>query len=337
MGKVDHQTKEIKKNIFNYLISIFWTCVTVFKKTFRIYPSSFNAFVLTAILSATPFAHSNLLLPTPKTIPELCSQLKSSVTSMKWKIEPCNGVDWKSLGNSVNGTPLIYAEFGNINAPNTTLVLTMIHGDEITPLYLGIQIAHWIRENLSTLGNTHIVIAPLVNPDGFLSQPRTRVNARGVDVNRNFKTKDWDARALKLWQTNFHKNPRRFPGYTSNSEPETMFQVELLEKFKPNKILSVHAPLNFMDYDGPTTLSLARFSREYVRECLKLRTSLKAVSGGFYPGSLGNRAGRELGIPTLTLELPTADPRKAKMYWDKFKPGIRTMIEFSVPEVSSNP
>ncbi|MGP8154830.1 MAG: M14 family zinc carboxypeptidase [Smithella sp.] len=35
-----------------------------------------------------------------------------------------------------------------------------------------------------------IVIAPLLNSDGFLSTPSTRVNANGVDINRNFPTKD---------------------------------------------------------------------------------------------------------------------------------------------------
>lgn len=325
MDKVDYQTKETEKNIVEHLRDIFL-------------PNAVSSLIFWAALaSVSAFAQPKLPASAAKTIPELCSQLKSSLAAMKWKIEPCKEVDWKSLGTSVRGTPLVYAEYGEANAPNTTLVLTMVHGDEVTPLYLGIQIAHWVRENIATLGNTRVVVAPLVNPDGFFSQPRTRVNARGVDVNRNFKTQDWEGRALKLWKSNFHKNPRRFPGNTPNSEPETMFQVALLEKFKPQKILSVHAPLNFMDYDGPTTLSLARFPREYVRECLKLRTSLKAVSGGFYPGSLGNRAGRELGIPTLTLELPTADASKAQSYWETFKSGIRTMIEFKVPEVSPNP
>ena len=36
-----------------------------------------------------------------------------------------------------------------------------------------------------------IVIAPLVNPDGFFSKPPKRTNSRGVDINRNFPTRDW--------------------------------------------------------------------------------------------------------------------------------------------------
>jgi len=104
---------------------------------------------------------------------------------------------------------------------------------------------------------------------------------------------------------------------------------------KPQKILSIHSPLNFLDYDGPSSLALSRFPRDYTQECDRLRKSLKAVSGGFYPGSLGNYAGRELGIPTLTLELPSADAKKAENYWNQFSRGIRAMIQFTVPSYAS--
>jgi protein MpaA len=110
----------------------------------------------------------------------------------------------------------------------------------------------------------------------------------------------------------------------------------LIQRIRPQKILSIHAPLNFMDYDGPgaSALALARFPKEYIQQCTKLRKQLKAVAGGFFPGSLGNYAGQELGIPTLTLELPSADPGKASVYWKKFQTGIRTMIEHRVLDLA---
>jgi protein MpaA len=161
------------------------------------------------------------------------------------------------------------------------------------------------------------------------------MNAHRVDINRNFKTKDWEAEAHKAWKNKYRSDPRRFPGDTPGSEPETEFQAELIRKYQPKKILSIHAPLNFLDYDGPTTMTLVRFPKEYVQECLTLRGRLKAISSGFFPGSLGNYAGQELGIPTLTLELPSADPAKAYAYWLKFKQGIRTMIDFEMPGLAA--
>jgi protein MpaA len=268
-------------------------------------------------------------------IQKLCSDLRKSVAELKWNVEPCpNDIRWKVGGASVQGRPLIHAEIGNPDSRNTTLVFSMVHGDEVTPLYLGLELLQWVQANRSTLGDFRLVVAPLVNPDSFFKKPRTRVNARGVDVNRNFPTRDWKERATQAWKVRFKSNPRRFPGHEPDSEPETHYQRELIAQTKPIKILSVHAPLNFMDYDGPSQLSLERFPKDYIQECLRLRKRLKAVPGGFFPGSLGNYAGQELGIPTLTLELPSADPAKARRYWEQFRPGIRTMIEYQMPEVA---
>jgi murein peptide amidase A len=285
-----------------------------------------------------PFVSKANIPPIPTSaepIENWCSELKNSLSKLKWKIEPCQGIRWQIGGRSVEGRALVYAEFGDPKAENTTLILSTVHGDEVTPLYLGIELAHWVQENQGELGKMHVIIAPLVNPDGFLKHPRTRMNARGVDVNRNFDTQDWQKRALMAWKVRYRKDPRRFPGNAPRTEPETLFQEDLIQKFKPQKILSIHSPLNFLDYDGPSTVSLSSFPREYARECERLKIRLKAISSGFFPGSLGNYAGRDLGIPTLTLELPSADPRKAEAYWKKFSMGIRTMIQFTVPNYAA--
>jgi protein MpaA len=293
-------------------------------------------------------AHADVLPPvSPKaapspvseknTVASWCHDVQNSINAFKWGIEACKDIDWKISGSSVEGRPLVYAEFGKEDAPNVTLIFTAVHGDEITPLYLGIQIAHWVKEHEAELQNSRVVIAPLVNPDGFFHKPRKRTNANGVDVNRNFATKDWSASALRSWKIKFRSDPRRYPGIEPRSEPETVFQEELIKKIRPQKILSIHSPLNHLDYDGPSQLSLNRFSEDYVQECMKLRARMRATTTGFFPGSLGNFAGQELGIPTLTLELPTADARKADAYWKKFREGIKLMIEFTVPPDPSLP
>jgi protein MpaA len=250
-------------------------------------------------------------------------------------MDPCTGVNWEVRGRSVLGRPLPVAEFGDPDSSNTTLVISMVHGDENTPLYSTIQLVRYLVEKEPELrkAGSRVVVAPMVNPDGFFRRTRTRTNAHKVDLNRNLPTRDWHALARQLWRTKFASNARRNPGLEPGSEPETRFQQELIARTRPQKILSIHAPLNFMDYDGPTTVALARFPKHYVEECQKLRKRLKAVSGGFYPGSLGNYGGQELGIPTLTLELPSANAHKAEQYWRQFREGIQAMIEFKVPEL----
>ncbi len=270
-----------------------------------------------------------------KDIPSLCADIDKAYIKRNWgKKSACKGIKWKIGGTSVEGRPLIYFDFGPSTATNTTLIFSMVHADEITPLYLSFSVAEWALENMKKYPNARLVLVPFINPDGFFDTPKTRMNAHGVDCNRNFATKDWDRDALKSWKTKFKSDKRRFPGIKPDSEPETLFQKAMIEKFKPTKILSIHSPLNMIDYDGPDHLPLETFSEEYVKKCLELRNKIKARSSGFFPGSLGNYAGQELGIPTITLELPTALPSKAKEYWQYFQKGIVTVVTYEVPPKS---
>lgn len=272
----------------------------------------------------------------PWTLDQWCSRVRTEVKKLGWKgLEPCTGIQWKIDAYSVLGKAIPTAEFGDAKATNTTLVISMVHGDENTPLYVVLKLARYLAEHEETLrrNSIRVVVAPLVNPDGFFRRTRTRTNAHKVDLNRNLPTRDWERDAHRLWKAKFKSNARRNPGPHAASEPETLFQMRLVRETRPQKILGMHAPLNVLDYDGPSQISLARFPKDYVRECVNLRNKLKARSTGFFPGSLGNYAGQEMGIPTITLELPSASPRWAEGYWKKFETGIRTMIDFQVPDL----
>jgi len=56
---------------------------------------------------------------------------------------------------------------------------------------------------------------------------------------------------------------------------------------------------------------------------------------GYYPGSLGNYAGHERNIFTLTLELPSSDPRRGSEYFQKFQSSLLKFI--NLPVVGSPP
>ncbi len=291
----------------------------------------FSGIALLTVMGASPAWAEEI----ETDLPSLCGALDKAFQRRAWGKNPCANLSWKFEATSVQGRPLIYLVFGPENSTNTTLILSMVHGDEITPLYLGFQISQWAEENMKRYPNARLVIAPLINPDGFFGYPKTRTNAHGVDCNRNFSTRDWQKEALSQWKKRFHSDKRRFPGYKPDSEPETLFQKGLIEKFKPHKIISIHSPLNVLDYDGPDHVKLFRFSEEYVEKCQELREKLNAKSTGFYPGSLGNYTGKDLGIPTITLELPTANHTKAKEYWLKFKKGLELAISHEIPPRST--
>ena len=270
-------------------------------------------------------------------ITHFMDELKASNKKAKWSetIYPDSG--WKMHGVSVEGRPLIYFVCGEKNE-NTTLMFSAVHGDEVTPIYFGLRLVSWVKGEPDLCRDYRIVIAPIINPDGYLAKPSsTRMNHNGVDINRNFPTKDFDKNAQELWKTEAKSDHRRYPGKAGGSEPETQFQMWMIDEFKPSKILTVHSPLNFFDYDGPESEDVKNLTEEYVKSCNQLRTVIQKSSPdynflryGFFPGSLGNYAGKERSIPTLTLELPTTDAAQAKTYFERLKMGTRRLVTYKV-------
>lgn len=160
---------------------------------------------------------------------------------------------------------------------NSVLVLGCMHGDEPQGEYL-------IKEYLNFNPNTKLMFVPCVNPDGVAS--KTRVNSNGVDINRNFPTKNWE-----LTEKN-----EFFGGEKPMSEIETKFLVDVIEQTKPNLILTLHAPFKVVNYDGD-----AQEVAEKVSEIIGY--PVEASIGYPTPGSFGTWAGIENKIPTITLEL----------------------------------
>jgi protein MpaA len=273
----------------------------------------------------------------PGSIKNICQQIANFYTPLKWNPDTygCgkNGIPWKSQLKSHGGSPLIYAEFGQ--GSNTSLILGGVHPDELTPIPLVFRLANHLQANPNLIPEgSRVIIAPLVNPDGFFQKTAVRTNLRGVDLNRNFFTRDWYSSARRWWAERRQKNPRHFPGPIPNSEIETMFQIWLVDAFKPDKIISLHAPLGFYDYDGPTeqkhralTTSEEK-AKTLVQKMSASSKNYKIVDYSFYPGSLGNYAGNERGIPTVTLELETTNPAKVDEYWAQFSPGLEHAIKY---------
>lgn len=270
-------------------------------------------------------------------IEAFCKQLDNYFKMYRWRTPACGGnIKWKANLVSSQQNPLLYLEIGS--GSDVTLFLGGVHPDEITPVYVAFELAEYLTLNPSIVANSQakVVIAPLVNPDGFFKKGATRTNSNGVDLNRNFFTKDWYARAKSWWAERRSQSSNHFPGHLPNSEIETLFQIQLIDKFKPSKIISLHAPLGFYDYDGPGT-KLARPLTESEQKAKKLVHAMskssenyRIVEYSYYPGSLGNYAGIERSIPTVTLELESTDPRKAEEYWLRFRPSLEQSLHFKV-------
>lgn len=224
---------------------------------------------------------------------EVCERISKRLSSVKLKA--CNAAKLKATGcKSVNGFPIVVREFPPLadrKPKGRILIVGGTHGDELTSVSVSLR---WIEKlNQFHSGLYHWHIAPLMNPDGVLKSSATRTNQNGVDLNRNMPSADWSEKAIKYWTQKGGKNPRKFPGDMAASEPETKWLIDEINTFKPDAIISIHAPYGVVDFDS-----------------LLLNTAPKSLGKlhlnllGTYPGSLGNYAGINRNIPVITLELP---------------------------------
>jgi protein MpaA len=113
-----------------------------------------------------------------------------------------------------------------------------------------------------------------------------RTNSNGVDLNRNFPTKNWE-----LTEEN-----EFFGGKTPASEIETQFIIQTVEKYQPKLILTLHAPYKIVNYDGNAESIASEISKI-------INYPVEPSIGYPTPGSFGTWAGLEKNIPTITLEL----------------------------------
>jgi protein MpaA len=266
-------------------------------------------------------------------VKKYCQKIETYFKKYRWGKSYCSNYNWHHVRDSYLGNPIIWKVFGNEEAhkvkhKNATLIFCGVHGDEITPVKFCFDILHDLLKNPDTVGEDNIVIiAPLVAPDSFLKTKPTRYNARGVDVNRNFPTKDWDKNAIKLWKSRYKSDKRRYPGKVARSEHETVFQINLIKRYNPDKIISVHAPLTLIDYDGPEEENTGNNARQLLIQMSDKAGKYRINNYPFFTGSLGNWAGNERSIPTYTLELPNSDWTKTKKFYMTFRNAIHHAID----------
>lgn len=226
---------------------------------------------------------------------QVCKAISNRLASVE--LADCTAAKLKATScNSVKGYPLMISEFAPIASrkpQGRILVIGGIHGDELTSVSI---VFRWIEKlNKYHSGLFHWHVIPLANPDSVLRPDAKRTNHNGVDINRNFPSNDWTANALKYWHEKQGKNPRRYPGQKAASEPETQWLIDEINQFKPDAIISVHAPYGIVDFDSYLIKSAPK-------SLGKLHLNLL----GTYPGSLGNYAGINRNIPVITVELPHA-------------------------------
>jgi protein MpaA len=169
--------------------------------------------------------------------PEIVGEVPTAVFPSRYRI----------VGQSVQDRPMLCLELGQ--GYDVTFIMAAIHGDEPAGTPLVRRLASYLRQHPAMLSGRKVILMAVANPDGYAN--KTRYNAKGVDLNRNFEA----ANRINTRQA----------GLIPLSEPEALVIKQLILEYKPNRIVSLHQALSCIDYDGPAQMLANRMAQDRAR------------------------------------------------------------------------
>lgn len=207
------------------------------------------------------------------------------------------------------GTPIeIFAskDLKDLKGQRPILIMGGIHGDEPLGVLLAQKTLALLQEEAKKPQIPWALI-PVLNVDGF--KKNTRVNGRGVDLNRNYPAKSWSPE--------FEKE-RYNPGPHAGSEPEIQAVVQFIKEYKPRLLIHCHSWKPMIVCAGPGMIP----------EALALAESsgYEAVPEIGYPtpGSLSQFGWADNQIPVICIE--ESDDAAPKDVWPRFESGMRAIF-----------
>ncbi|MDN6268705.1 MAG: succinylglutamate desuccinylase/aspartoacylase family protein, partial [Tetragenococcus koreensis] len=195
-------------------------------------------------------------------------------------------------------------------------IVSSTHGNERTSIWVLYNLMKLICEKWQTnesleflRWNVEFVICPIISPSGY--RKFTRVNANGVDLNRNFDA-DWE-------NGSSDKSDTTYRGDVPMSEPEAIVCDNIIKRENPNFVIDFH---NFHAQSTPTIfnwiigysdkvndigdLVLSKMARKWKKQYPDLPQDVVGFgygSPGIQVGSLSNYAQKKYGIPSSLFEV----------------------------------
>ena len=183
------------------------------------------------------------------------------------------------------------------------------HGDEVEGVYVLQELFDWLKEDEDV--NLPLIVLPILNVDGYRAS--SRVNAHGVDLNRNFPSSNWTKEA---------REKKYFPGEKALSEPENQFLDKLFQKHPPRFILSFHSWKPMLNYNGDCE-NVAKFLEGYNSYPVH-----SEIEGHPTPGSLGEYGPEKYQTPVLTFECPLlSEEVSLRKIWEENKQGLQDLLK----------
>ncbi len=223
---------------------------------------------------------------------------------------PLNSPQTNTVGRSFEGRQIECIVHGD--GHDVLMVIATIHGNEAAGTPLVEAFSEWLTAHPDELVGRQVVIVPVANPDGMAAGKR--FNARGVDLNRNFPAGNW--KEVQAEKVSLH-------GRAPLSEPESRVLMQIVCRYFPNRVISIHQPLECIDYDGPG---------KALAEAMGAKCDLPVKKLGGRPGSFGSFVGETLGKPIITLELPIEAGMDADKLWKQYRKAMIAALRFSPTE-----
>lgn len=205
------------------------------------------------------------------------------------------------LGRSVGGRLVVANELGDPASPRRVLVVGCIHGDESA----GVAVARALAAG-PTPANADLWVIPELNPDGMAA--RTRGNAHGVDLNRNFPAG---------WRPLGPPGSAEFAGKGPLSEPETRLAAALIHRVRPTVGIWFHQPMAVIDTSQGPKATERRFARQ---------VGLPERSLTVHPGSATRWENMTVPNSAFVVELPAGSLSTASVR--RFVSAVRAIIAY---------
>jgi len=264
------------------------------QKSFKIYPNAKGVFLWeenTLVYkpqSLTP--QTTYTITIDKDINSIYELPNTSPT--KWSFTTTNK-QTVYIGKSIKGKPIYAYIFGS--GDKTVLYTSGSHGNETQSIKVLEKWVDYLENHPDVLPKgTRAIIVVVANPDGHLS--KTRMNANGTDLNRNWGTNDW--------RTDTWVRSTYYPhggGLSPFSEPETQALKNLIIQYGVDTLIDYHCCISgvFAGDDSPRSNELVKI----IQQKTGYEDSVWGDDEYLVTGSMTSWAAEKLGIPSVTVEV----------------------------------
>lgn len=204
-----------------------------------------------------------------------------------------------TIGYSVKGRPITAYQFGT--GSQHIVYMGAMHGGEQGTKRLMDEWFNELNNNPDRIpSHRSIVIIPAVSPDGYASN--SRLNANGIDLNRNFASGDWKQQ-VTLPGSSAKTNAG---GPNPMSEPETKAVANYISRIRPRLVITYHSKASIVEANESG--DSAAIATDYANRA-RYRAVPRSQTGNSFThdttGAMEDWMRDRLGLPCVVVELST--------------------------------